>query len=59
MKTSYLLMNMLIVKKWMKLVYENTVDDGSFWLNVGYMPIKEKGKAIPISYLLWDKTIFS
>lgn len=45
-------------KKWMKLVYENTVDDGSFWLNVGYMPIKEKGKAIPISYLLWDKNDF-
>lgn len=45
-------------KKWMKLVYENTVDDGAFWLNVGYMPIKEKGKAIPISYLLWDKNDF-
>lgn len=45
-------------KKWMKLVYENTVDDGAFWLNVGYMPIKNKGKAIPISYLLWDKNDF-
>lgn len=45
-------------KKWMKLVYENTVDNGAFWLNVGYMPIKNKGKAIPISYLLWDKNDF-
>lgn len=45
-------------KKWMNLVYDITVNDGAFWLNVGYMPIKEKGKAIPISYLLWDKNEF-
>lgn len=45
-------------EKWMKLVYENTTDNGSFWLNIGYMPIKNKGKAVPISYLIWDKNDF-
>lgn len=43
---------------WMKLVYENTTENGAFWLNIGYMPIKSKGKAIPISYLIWDKNDF-
>lgn len=45
-------------EKWMKLVYENTTDNGSFWLNIGYMSIKNKGKAVPISYLIWDKNDF-
>lgn len=45
-------------EKWMKLVYESTTDNGSFWLNIGYMPIKNKGKAIPIPYLIWDKNNF-
>lgn len=45
-------------EEWMRLVYKNTVDDGAFWLNIGYMPIENKGKAVPIPYLLWDKTEF-
>lgn len=45
-------------EKWMNLVYENTKEDGSFWLNVGYTPIKNKGKAVPLAYLLWNKTKF-
>lgn len=45
-------------EKWMELVYQNTVPEGSFWLNLGYMPIKGKGKAVPLPYLLWDKTNF-
>lgn len=44
--------------KWMNLVYSITKKDGSFWLNIGYMPIKNKGKAVPIAYLLWDKSKF-
>jgi len=27
----------------------------SFWLNLGYLPVPEQGKCVPISYLLWDK----
>lgn len=45
-------------KKWMAEVYKTTAPTGSFWLNIGYMPIKEKGKAVPLSYLLWDKNDF-
>lgn len=45
-------------EEWMRLVYENTSNSGAFWLNVGYMPVKEKGKAIPIPYLIWDKNDF-
>jgi|SRR5699024_6424921 len=45
-------------EKWMELVYTNTKENGSFWLNVGYIPIKNKGKAVPLPYLLWDKNKF-
>lgn len=30
-------------------------NNGAFMLNVGYVPIENKGRAIPIPYLLWDK----
>lgn len=45
-------------ENWFKKVYDVTSDNGSFWLNIGYAPIKGKGKAIPLAYLLWDKTNF-
>lgn len=45
-------------KEWMSAVYKTTAPNGSFWLNVGYMPIKKKGKAVPLAYLLWDKNDF-
>lgn len=45
-------------KKWMEEVYKTTAPNGSFWLNIGYMPIKNKGKAVPLPYLLWDKNDF-
>lgn len=32
-----------------------TKPNGSLLLNVGYLSIQEKGRAIPIPYLLWDK----
>ena len=45
-------------KKWIRSLYNTTKDDGTFWLNVGYLNVKNIGKAVPISYLLWDKTDF-
>lgn len=45
-------------KEWMAQIYDVTSPTGAFWLNVGYIPVPEKGKAIPIPYLLWDKTQF-
>lgn len=44
--------------QWIDLIYKNTKEDGSFWLNVGYLEIKDIAKAIPIPYLLWDKVDF-
>ncbi|MCK9473980.1 site-specific DNA-methyltransferase [Sulfurimonas sp.] len=45
-------------QKWIKSIYNITKENGSFWLNVGYLNVKNKGKAIPIAYLLWDKIDF-
>jgi adenine-specific DNA-methyltransferase len=45
-------------EQWIKEVYRLTLCDGAFWLNLGYLSIKNRAKAIPISYLLWDKIPF-
>lgn len=44
--------------KWINEIFRITIPIGSFWLNVGYLTIPNKGKAIPISYLLWNKSKF-
>jgi len=44
--------------KWMDQIHRVTKDNGTFWLNVGYLEVEDKGLAIPIPYLLWDKTQF-
>ncbi len=43
---------------WISEIHRLTKDNGAFWLNIGYLEIPEKGKAVPIPYLLWDKTPF-
>lgn len=43
---------------WMKEIHRITAENGSFWLNVGYFEVANKGLAVPISYLLWDKSDF-
>lgn len=45
-------------EKWLNQIYQSTSQFGSFWLNLGYFEIPEKGKCVPISYLLWDKSPF-
>lgn len=44
--------------QWMNLVHRVTSSYGSFWLNVGYLKIPNVGAAVPIPYLLWDKSPF-
>jgi adenine-specific DNA-methyltransferase len=39
-------------------IYEITKQDGSYLLNVGYLEVPNKGRAVPITYLLWDKIKF-
>lgn len=43
---------------WISEIYRITKDNGSFWLNLGYLELPERAKAIPIPYLLWDKIRF-
>lgn len=45
-------------ESWMASLYRVVKDTGAFWLNVGYVPVAGKGKAVPLSYLLWDKSPF-
>ena len=44
--------------EWMHQVHRLTQPRGAFCLNVGYIPIEAKARALPLPYLLWDKTPF-
>lgn len=39
-------------------VHRLTDTFGSFVLNLGYIPLDDKAKAVPLTYLLWDRTDF-
>ena len=43
---------------WIEKVYRLTRPTGAFWLNLGYLSIEGKAKAIPIPYLVWDVVPF-
>ena len=45
-------------ESWMTSLYRVVKDTGALWLNVGYVPVAGKGKAVPLTYLLWDKSPF-
>ena len=45
-------------EKWIASIYRITRSDGAFWLNLGYLSIPGRAKAIPIPYLLWNKVPF-
>lgn len=44
--------------KWIHEIHRLTTSTGAFWLNLGYLSIPDRAKAIPIPYLLWDKIPF-
>lgn len=44
--------------EWIAEVYRLTDPHGAFWLNLGYLELERRAKAIPISYLLWDRVPF-
>jgi len=44
--------------EWISELHRVSKPNGSFWLNVGYLEVEKKGLAVPIPYLLWDKTDF-
>jgi len=41
-----------------KAVHRLTRFDGSFWLNLGYVPMEGRARAIPLPYLLWERIPF-
>lgn len=43
---------------WLSEIYRITLNTGAFWLNLGYLSIPNRAKAIPIYYLIWDKIPF-
>jgi adenine-specific DNA-methyltransferase len=43
---------------WICEIYNITQENGSFWLNLGYLSLPDLAKAIPIPYLLWRKIPF-
>ena len=45
-------------ESWIRQVHRVTSDDGAFWLNLGYVSLADRAKAIPIPYLLWDRVPF-
>jgi adenine-specific DNA-methyltransferase len=44
--------------QWIAQVHRLTIENGAFWLNLGYIGVEGRGKAIPIPYLLWEKIPF-
>jgi adenine-specific DNA-methyltransferase len=44
--------------RWLNEIYRVTKPNGAFWLNLGYFEVESKGRAVPIAYLLWDKSPF-
>lgn len=43
---------------WIREVHRLTREQGAFWLNLGYVSLENKAKAIPLPYLLWDRIPF-
>jgi adenine-specific DNA-methyltransferase len=44
--------------RWIRAIHRVTQPTGAFWLNLGYVAIPEKARAVPLPYLLWDRTEF-
>lgn len=45
-------------RTWIGQIHRTTRIDGAFWLNLGYASLENRAKAIPLSYLLWDRIPF-
>mgnify|MGYP001391764155 CR=1 FL=1 len=45
-------------QQWIGMIHKATSNNGAFWLNLGYLALEGRAKAIPIPYLLWDRVPF-
>jgi adenine-specific DNA-methyltransferase len=43
---------------WLSQIYRVTASNGALWLNLGYTPVPDRARAMPISYLLWEHIPF-
>jgi len=43
---------------WIKEVYRITAPNGAFWLNLGYLSVPGRAKALPLPYLMWQRIPF-
>lgn len=44
--------------EWLRLVHVATGPKGALWLNLGYVRVRNRGRAVPLPYLLWDQVDF-
>ncbi len=44
--------------EWISEIYRVTKPTGSFWLNLGYFEVPNSGRAVPITYFLWNRSRF-
>ena len=45
-------------ERWIAEIHRLTSCNGTFWLNLGYLEAPDKGLAVPIPYLMWNRTPF-
>jgi adenine-specific DNA-methyltransferase len=43
---------------WITAIHRVTKPTGAFWLNLGYIGVPQRAKALPLPYLLWDRNPF-
>jgi adenine-specific DNA-methyltransferase len=45
-------------ESWLRGIHRVTSPTGALWLNLGYMEVPGRAKALPIAYLLWERIPF-
>jgi adenine-specific DNA-methyltransferase len=45
-------------EQWISEVHRITAPTGAFWLNLGYLSVPGRAKALPLPYLLWPRIPF-
>jgi adenine-specific DNA-methyltransferase len=45
-------------ERWIREIHRITATNGAFWLNLGYVSMPGRARALPIPYLMWDRIPF-
>ena len=46
------------VQSWVAQIHRLTKSRGAFWLNLGYVEVTDRARALPLPYLIWDHVPF-